>query len=151
MSKTQGKGQAMAELALCLPFLMLMIFALCQIAMIGQAAFLARSAAKSAARAYGVYCQQGPGYALDMATKAALAVTLRCMPRPRIALALLEEESRDSPDITLRLDMDYPLLFPGLAKVFGASDGTLTLSATASLFNEATPSFFKAHPEIKKK
>lgn len=142
------QGQALAELALCLPLLLLMIMALCQIALIGQAACLAHLAACSAARAYAVYCQQGPGYGLDMAGQAALQVAQRCRPQPSLEL-VMEEDADGSPDFTLRVDLHYPLVLPIARDLFG-QNGSLLLSSRARMLREATPSFFKAHPEIEK-
>lgn len=87
-----GGGQALAELAVCLPVLILLLFATCQLALIGQAACFAKLASMRAARAYVVYCQQGPGYALAMAGQAAALAVERCRPRPQVTVELEEDE-----------------------------------------------------------
>jgi hypothetical protein len=148
MTRPSSQGQALAEMALCLPLLILMIMALCQIALIGQAAFLAHLAARSAARAYAVYCQQGPGYGLDMAGRAALVVARRCHPLPQIEV-VMESDPDSSPDFTLRVDLHYPLAMP-LAKGLLGQNGMVLLRARASMEREDTPAYFKAHPEIER-
>jgi len=148
MSRRKAQGQALAELALCLPLLLLMIMTVCQLALIGQAACMAHLAARSAARAYAVYCQQGPGYGLDMAGRAALEVALRCHPLPQLELAM-ESAADDSPDFTLRVDMHYPLVMP-IAKQLLGQDGSVLLRSRASMQREDSPAYFKAHPEVEK-
>jgi hypothetical protein len=148
MTCPRAQGQALAEAALCLPLLILMIMALCQLALIGQAACLAHLAARSAARAYAVYCQQGPGYGLDMAGKAALAVARRCHPLPQLQV-VMESDADGSPDFTLRVDLRYPLVLP-LARGLLGQNGSMLIRSRASMLREDTAAFFKAHPEIEK-
>jgi hypothetical protein len=142
------QGQALAEMALCLPLLVLMVLAICQLALIGQAACLDHMAARSAARAYAVYSQQGPGYGLQMAGKAALAVARRCHPLPLVEV-VMESDDDDSADFTLRVDLRYPLVLP-IAKALLGQDGAILLRSRASMEREDSESFFKAHPEIER-
>lgn len=141
-SKPQS-GQALVELALCLPVIFFLAFGLIQLALIGISSFFSHYAAYCAARTYTVYISRGESTALRMAEQAARKAVSACRPRPSVKVTVskpsLADRSLTRDDLKgaenqyhkITVKMDYPLFLP-----FPNTNGFFTFESKTTIQNE---------------